>query len=81
MIRHVLIAAAIAAAVATAAGAQAQAPVAPSTDDALWRAVGASRLSAVVEAPPFALKDLAGKVVDLKELRGQVVLVYFWTTW
>ncbi len=79
MNRRMLIAAVLAAVVATAAGVEAQAPAAP--DDALWRAVGASRVAAPAEAPPFALRDLAGQVVDLKQLRGQVVLVYFWTTW
>lgn len=33
------------------------------------------------EAPNFRLYDLAGKVVDLSELRGKVVLLNFWATW
>ena len=32
-------------------------------------------------APAFALKDLAGKQVGLKELRGKVVFLNFWATW
>ncbi len=32
-------------------------------------------------APNFVLKDLNGEVVDLKALRGKVVLVDFWDTW
>ena len=32
-------------------------------------------------APEFALKDLAGKQVVLKELRGKVVFLNFWATW
>jgi peroxiredoxin len=33
------------------------------------------------EAPNFRLRDLAGHVVDLTQLRGKVVLVNFWATW
>jgi thiol-disulfide isomerase/thioredoxin len=32
-------------------------------------------------APPLALKDLQGKSHDLKEYKGQVVLVQFWATY
>ena len=32
-------------------------------------------------APALARNDLAGKRVDLKDLRGRVVLVNFWATW
>ncbi|MBZ5539106.1 MAG: TlpA family protein disulfide reductase [Acidobacteriia bacterium] len=32
-------------------------------------------------APPFALKDLAGKPLALAALRGKVVLLNFWATW
>ena len=33
------------------------------------------------EAPAFRLRDLAGNVVDLSQLRGKVVLLNFWATW
>lgn len=33
------------------------------------------------QAPNFRLRDLAGNVVDLTQLRGKVVLVNFWATW
>ena len=32
-------------------------------------------------APTLARTDLAGKPVDLKDLKGRVVLVNFWATW
>lgn len=31
--------------------------------------------------PPLALRGLTGKEVDLRALRGRVVLVNFWATW
>jgi len=32
-------------------------------------------------APAFALPDLAGKTVTLAELRGKIVMLFFWATW
>jgi cytochrome oxidase Cu insertion factor (SCO1/SenC/PrrC family) len=32
-------------------------------------------------APPFALPDLGGKTVQLGDVRGKVVLLFFWATW
>ena len=32
-------------------------------------------------APPFALPSLDGRTVRLEELRGKLVLVFFWATW
>ena len=32
-------------------------------------------------APAFSLPDLAGHTWNLAELRGKVVLLFFWTTW
>lgn len=34
-----------------------------------------------IEAPDFALKDLNGQEVKLKDHLGKVVFVNFWTTW
>ena len=32
-------------------------------------------------APTLALPDLQGKTVRLTDLKGKVVLVFFWATW
>lgn len=32
-------------------------------------------------APPIALNTLDGKQIDLRDLRGKVVIVTFWATW
>ncbi len=32
-------------------------------------------------APDFELEDLEGNTVRLSELRGKMVLLFFWTTW
>ncbi|MBI2527431.1 MAG: TlpA family protein disulfide reductase [Candidatus Rokubacteria bacterium] len=31
--------------------------------------------------PPFTLEALDGKRVSLSDMRGQVVLLYFWASW
>ena len=34
-----------------------------------------------VEAPDFVLKEISGKEMSLKEYRGKIVLLNFFTTW
>ncbi len=31
--------------------------------------------------PDFSLEDLSGKLVQIKDCRGKVVLLHFWATW
>lgn len=40
-----------------------------------------SRVTGKVKAPVFGLKELGGKIVQLADHRGKVVLINFWTTW
>jgi peroxiredoxin len=44
-------------------------------------AVGRGVVQVGDEAPNFMLRDLAGNVVSLSQLRGKVVLLNFWATW
>jgi hypothetical protein len=32
-------------------------------------------------APQFSLLELKGSAIRLADLRGQLVMLYFWTTW
>jgi hypothetical protein len=53
----------------------------PGVEPALWRAAGVAQLSSPAPAPPLRLRDLSGELVDLRGLRGRVVMLYFWATW
>jgi cytochrome oxidase Cu insertion factor (SCO1/SenC/PrrC family) len=77
MMRWLLGAALIALAVSPAAAQPAASPV----DPALWHAAGISVAVPPMQAPPFSLASLSGEPVDLRALRGRLVMVYFWATW
>jgi len=47
----------------------------------LLEALSLARPTQKIEAPGFALANLDGKTVRLGDLRGRVVLLYFWATW
>ncbi|MDO8479126.1 MAG: hypothetical protein Q7W02_23625 [Candidatus Rokubacteria bacterium] len=53
----------------------------PMSETDLWRAAGISRAAGPRAAPPLELEDLAGHRMSLRQLRGRVVLVYFWGSW
>ena len=52
-----------------------------SVADDYFKKLGIERPEKVIRAPEFALEDLSGKRLSLKELRGKVVFLNFWATW
>jgi len=44
-------------------------------------AAGVQKIKVRIGAPEFAIEDLNGREVALKDFRGKVVMVDFWTTW
>ena len=53
----------------------------PSVPAPLLEALRLGRPAARAEAPAFERATLDGKPVRLADLRGRVVLLYFWATW
>ena len=72
---------AMAGVLAAGAGRSTHVQAAPGVEPALWRAAGVVQLSSPAPAPPLSLRDLSGELVDLRSLRGRVVMLYFWATW
>jgi len=46
-----------------------------------WSALEAQPYEPPKPAPTFSLPDPDGKVTRLEDLRGKVVLLFFWATW
>ena len=46
-----------------------------------FEAAQLERMPRAVPLPAVSLPDLEGKQVSLRSLKGQVVLMNFWTTW
>jgi cytochrome oxidase Cu insertion factor (SCO1/SenC/PrrC family) len=46
-----------------------------------WAALEAQVYESPKPAPAFSLPDPDGKVTRLEDLRGKVVLLFFWATW
>jgi cytochrome oxidase Cu insertion factor (SCO1/SenC/PrrC family) len=46
-----------------------------------WAALDAQAYESPKPAPAFELPDADGKVTRLEDLRGKVVLLFFWATW
>ncbi len=82
MIRLIVVAAMIIAGLVAVTRSEPSPPDArPGIDGAVWHAAGIVPFPQPGQAPPLRLSDLSGKTVDLRHLRGRVVMLYFWTTW
>jgi cytochrome oxidase Cu insertion factor (SCO1/SenC/PrrC family) len=46
-----------------------------------WTSFGALGYDPPKPAPAFSLPDLDGRSVALADLRGKVILLFFWATW
>ncbi len=53
----------------------------PPTGADPWSAAEVSRATHQVAAPVIELQDLLGHRIDLRQLQGRIVLVYFWGSW
>jgi len=56
-------------------------PAWPTVPAPLLEALQLGRPTSRVEAPAFDLPTLGSRPIRLGELRGRVVLLYFWATW
>jgi cytochrome oxidase Cu insertion factor (SCO1/SenC/PrrC family) len=49
--------------------------------DSIFFDAGFMPVKEKIAARDFSLEDLGGRQVALKNFRGKIVLVFFWTTW
>ena len=56
-------------------------PAWPTVPTPLLQALQLGRPTSRLEAPAFDLPTLGSRPVRLGDLRGRVVLLYFWATW
>jgi hypothetical protein len=56
-------------------------PAWPTVPTPLLQALQLGRPTSRLEAPAFDLPTLGNRPIRLGDLRGRVVLLYFWATW
>ncbi len=49
--------------------------------EAQFKEAGIQKFETPVDAADFTLKDLSGKEISLRELRGKVAVINFFTVW
>jgi cytochrome oxidase Cu insertion factor (SCO1/SenC/PrrC family) len=81
MIRSGIVVAAVLGLLVAARSECSQPDAKPDIDGAVWHAAGMVPLPQARQAPPLRLSDLSGQTVDLRHLRGRLVMLYFWATW
>jgi peroxiredoxin len=55
---------------------------APATvNEGYFKKLGIEKPEKVIRAPDFALEDLSGRRLSLKDLKGKAVFLNFWATW
>jgi len=52
-----------------------------SENEDVYKKLGIEKIASESLAPDFTLKDIRGKRVTLRELKGNVVFLNFWATW
>jgi len=56
-------------------------PASPPSARDFFARLSIERPEKTIRAPDFSLEDLAGRRLNLKDLRGKVVFLNFWATW